>query len=168
MNIELINIFNFTWIFVGIRYIVVNKVTMFSLRYMMNDYMVHMVHRITTSRTDTAPARLTSSSSSARRPTSRRCRQHTGHRADTYIYVICIHMHFVHVFLCIRRSTAALVHPCVQTYIRRSGAPPLLSHRPFSWPSWSTFILSLSLMLNNHTRANRAVDVLYIGFVFWS
>ena len=25
---------------------VVNKVTMFSLRYMMNDYMVHMVHRI--------------------------------------------------------------------------------------------------------------------------
>ena len=128
--------------------------------HMMNDYMVdHMVHRITTSRTDTAPARLTSSSSSsARRPASRHRRQHTGHRADTYIYVICIHMHFVHAFLCIRRSTAALVHPCVQTYIRRSGAPPLLSHRPFSWPSWSTFVLSLSLMLNNHTRANCVGD----------
>ena len=112
--------------------------------HMMNDYMVHMVHRITTSRTDTAPARLTSSSSSARRPASRRRRQHTGHRADTYIYVICIHMH-VYIYVAehrrhrssmrfyvyggapppsfalglgfIRRSTAALVHPCVQTYI---------------------------------------------------
>ena len=91
--------------------------------HMMNDYMVHMVHRITTSRTDTAPARLTSSSS-ARRPASRRRRQHTGHRADTYIYVICIHMHvyirrgalppsFAHVFLCIRWSTTALVRPRV-------------------------------------------------------
>ena len=138
--------------------------------HMMNDYMVHMVHRITTSCTDTAPARLTSSSSSARRPASRHRRQHTGHRADTYIYVICIHMQvyirrgapppsFVHAFLCIRRSTAALVHPCVQTYIWWSGAPPLLSHRPLSWPSRSTFVLSLSLTLNNHTRANHAVDV---------
>ena len=115
--------------------------------HMMNDYMVdHMVHRITTSRTDTAPARLTSSSSSsARRPASRHRRQHTGHRADTYIYVICIHMHFVHAFLCIRRSTAALVHPCVQTYIRRSGAPPLLSHRPLSRPSRSTFVLRVGI-----------------------
>ena len=113
--------------------------------HMMNDYMVHMIHRITTSRTDTAPAHLTSSSS-AHRPASRRRRQHTGHRANTYIYVICIHMHvyirrgapppsFAYAFLCIRRSTAALVHPCVQTYIRRSGAPPLSSHRPLSWPS---------------------------------
>ena len=136
--------------------------------HMMNDYMVHMVHRITT-RTDTALARLTSSSS-ARRPASRRRRQHTGHHADTYIYAICIHMHvyirrgaplpsFAHAFLCIRWSTAALVHPCVQTYIRRSGAPPLSSHRPLSRPSRSTFILSLSLTLNNHTRANRTVDV---------
>ena len=141
---------------------------MFSLRYMMNDYMVHMVHRITTSRTDTALARLTLSSS-ARRPASRRRRQHTGHRADTVIYVICIHMHvyirrgapppsFAHAFLCIRRSTAALVHPCVQTYIRRSGAPPLLSHRPLSWPSRSIFVLSLSLTLNNHTKANCVGD----------
>ena len=134
--------------------------------HMMNDYMVHMVHRITTSRTDTAPARLTSSSS-ARRSASRRRHQHTGHRADTYIYIICIHMHvyirrgapppsFAHAFLCIRRSTAALVHPCVQTNIRWSGAPPLLSHRPLSRPSRSTFVLSLSLSLtlNNHTRAN--------------
>ena len=126
--------------------------------HMMNDYMVHMVHRITTSRTDTAPARLTSSSSSARRPASRHHRQHTGHRADTYIYVICIHMHFVHAFLCIRRSTAALVHPCVQTYIQRSGAPPLSSHRPLSRPSRSTFVLSLSLTLKDHTRANCVGD----------
>ena len=141
---------------------------MFSLRYMMNDYMVHMVHRITTSRTDTAPARLTSSSST-RRPASCRHCQHTGHCADTYIYVICIHMHvyicrgapppsFAHAFLCIRRSTAALVHPCVQTYIQRSGAPPLLSHRPLSRPSRSTFVLSLSLTLNNHTRVNCVCD----------
>ena len=102
--------------------------------HMMNDYMVdHMVHRITTSRTDTAPARLTSSSSSARRPASRHRRQHTGHRANTYIYVICIHMHvyirrgapppsFAHAFLCIRRSTAALVHPCVANCVRDRGA----------------------------------------------
>ena len=75
--------------------------------HMMNDYMVHMVHRITTSRTDTAPARLTSSSSSARRPASRRRRQHTGHRADTYIYVICIHMH---------------------VYIRHGAPPPSFTH----------------------------------------
>ena len=76
--------------------------------HMMNDYMVdHMVHRITTSRTDTAPARLTSSSSSARRPASRRRRQHTGLRADTYIYVICIHMH---------------------VYIRCGAPPPSFTH----------------------------------------
>ena len=137
--------------------------------HMMNDYMVdHMVHRITTSRTDTAPARLTSSSL-ARRPASRHRRQHTGPHAVMYIYVICIHMHvyicrgapppsFAHAFLCIRRSTAALVHPYVQTYIRRSGAPPLSSHCPLSRSSWSTFILSLSLMLNNHTRANCVGD----------
>ena len=86
------------------------------------------------------------------------------------LYVICIHMHvyirrgapppsFAYAFLCIRRSTTALVHPCVQTYIRRSWAPPLSAHRPLSRPSRSTFILSLSLTLNNHTRANRAVDV---------
>ena len=37
-------------------------------------------------RTDTALARLMSSSS-ARRPASRHCRQHTGHRTNTYIYM---------------------------------------------------------------------------------
>ena len=109
------------------------------------------------------------SSLSAHRPASRHRHQHTGHRADTYIYIICIHMHvyicrgapppsFAHAFLCIRWSTAALVHPCVQTYIWRSGAPPLLSHRPLSRPSRSTFVLSLSLTLNNHTRANCVGD----------
>ena len=51
--------------------------------HMMNDYMVHMVHRITTSRTD------------------------TGHRADTYIYVFCIHMH---------------------VYIHRGAPPPSFTH----------------------------------------
>ena len=100
--------------------------------HMMNDYMVdHMVHRITTSRTDTAPARLTSSSSSARRPASRRRRQHTGHRANTYIYVICIHMHV---------CTAALVRLCVSMYTAEWSTttlvtPPFLSSSSRPWPS---------------------------------
>ena len=91
------------------------------------------------------------------RPASRRRRrQHTGHRANTYIYIICIHMHvyicrgapspsFAYAFLCIRWSTTALIHPCVQTYIRWSGAPPLSSHRPLSRPSRSTFVLRVGI-----------------------
>ena len=52
---------------------------------------------------------------------------------DPYVFVICIHMHvyirhgapppsFTHAFLCIRRSTAALVHPCVANCVRDRGA----------------------------------------------
>ena len=90
--------------------------------HMMNDYMVHMVHRIITSHTDTAPARLTSSSSAHRPPRRHVYIRHLYSYACIYIRRGAPLPSFVHVFLCIRRSTAALVHPCVANCIRDRGA----------------------------------------------
>ena len=110
---------------VGIRYIVVNKVTMFSLRYMMNDYKVHMVHRITTSRTNTALAHLTSSSSAHRPP-----RQH-------------VYIRHLHSYACIytSRSTAALVRPCVSMYTAEHRRPRSPMCTNIYTAEWSTATL---------------------------
>ena len=90
--------------------------------HMMNDYMVHMVHRITTSRTDTAPARLTSSSSSARGP------PHvvvvsTPATAPTRIY-----MSFV--FICMYIYVAEHRHPRspMRFYVYDGAPPPSFTH----------------------------------------
>ena len=104
--------------------------------HMMNDYMVHMVHRITTSRTDTAPARLTSSSS-ARRPASRRRHQHTGHRP---------------------RSP-------MRFYVYGEAPPPSFTHvwRIASVTEGQDLIMHI---VHRFYACKQTFDVLYIGFVF--
>lgn len=49
MNIGLINFFILQCVFVSIQYIVVIKVTRFSLDIFSNGYIVYMAHKITTS-----------------------------------------------------------------------------------------------------------------------
>ena len=93
--------------------------------HMMNDYMVHMVHRITTSRTDTAPARLTSLSSAHWPP-----RRH-------------IYIRHLYSYACIytSRSTAALVRPCVSMYTAEHRRPRSPICTNIYTAEWSTATL---------------------------